>query len=165
MSTVYYAGDYTNPMPDLSNAGGLLVRPFWFQVATALAANDTVKLCRIPGSMGIQLIDIDVEVPALDTGSLIVLELGDNESATRFLTTTLAGSIGQTGVPGRIARGPANTTPGAGTGNLVFASVPRTYTADDDLVLTVQTGPSTGATGEVIFGWISYIQFGVTPLF
>lgn len=161
-----YADDYRYPMPDVSNSAGLVIRPFIFNVALQsnplLDTASTIKLCQIPGAMGIVLIGIVADIPQLETSSTnLVLELGDSVSASRFVTTTIMGTIGQ--AAGRINTESAATT-GSGTANAggVLGIFPLSYTANDDVILTVQTGPTTETTG-IIRGYIMYAQYGVGP--
>lgn len=147
----YVADDYTYPMPDASNSSGVVVRAFKFTVpSVGFAQNDTVKLCRIPGTMGIILVDFDIEVPDLDSDErpAIQLEVGDNDTAAKFVAASTFGQAAS-----RIAY----------QNNGVAGSIPVSYTAANDLVLTVQTGPATAATSGTITGWLQYVQFGLGP--
>ena len=159
------ANDYSYPMPEASNAGIVVARPFIFtlgaQANPLLSATSTIKLVRIPGSMGIVLLGYVFDVPDLDSSTNVVLQLGDSTAADTFTTTTLAGTIGQ--VAGRFNSGSAALA-GSNTINAgcVLGVLPKSYTADDDLILTIQAGPTTATTGT-IRGVITYSQFGVGP--
>lgn len=145
----YLADDYSYPMPENSNSSGVVVHPFIFTVpSVGLAQNDTIKLCRIPGTMGVVLLDFDIEVPALDTDNspAIQLEVGDNDDAAKFVAASTYGQAAS-----RIAY----------QNNGVPGSIPVSYTAWNDFVLTVETGPATAATSGTIKGWLQYVQFGV----
>ena len=179
MATVYYADNYATPIPSGPD-GAILAAPFIFTVSTALVLNDTIKLVQLnmgPSATGSEtaanaltaktggwiLYALRIDIPDLDSGTSLVFELGDSSSATRYVTTTLAGAIGQTA--GVISSfGPsipyAAATAAAG---VVAASLPARYFAQDDLILTVQTAPGTGLTGVAIQGYILYQQLGTSP--
>lgn len=146
----YLADDYSNPMPEASNSSSEVVRVFKFTIpAAGLATNDTIKLCIIPGTMGVVVLDFDIELPDIDTGGTALrLEVGDNTTAGRFV------AIGQYGTSaGRITY----------QANGVVNALPVSYTAADNLILTVETGPTQSATSGTIKGWLKYVQFGVGP--
>lgn len=150
----YLADNYSDPNPDASNSSSQVVRLFTFTIpAAGLATNDTIKLCQIPGTMGVVCLDFDIELPQIDTaqqngGPSLLLEVGDNATADRFVT---AGTYGR--VAGRITY----------QANGVVGSMPVSYTAMDNLILTVQTGPAQAATSGTVKGWLKYVQFGVGP--
>lgn len=160
-----YADDYRYPMPDVSNSGGMVVRPFIFnlanQVNPLLSATSTIKLVQIPGSMGIILYQIVADIPRMDSSTNVVCSLGDSTSASRFITTTIMGTVGR--VAGRINTSDPATT-GSNTVNAggVLGVLPLSYTANDDVILTFTAGPTTATTG-IIRGFILYSQFGVGP--
>lgn len=163
MATAYYADNYkTEPMCDGPGAGLVLARTFVFTVTAAFVVNDTVKLCPLQGASlpGFTLLGFVVDIPDLDSSTGIVLELGDDDTADRFVTTAAAGTIGQ--VAGRFSSFAAvgtgsNTVAGGG----VYGRLPVSYTANKSLILTVQTAPTTGATSGTIKGQILYSQFGI----
>lgn len=162
-----YADDYRKPMPEVSNSAGAVVRPFSFNLALQtnplLSATSTIKLVQIPGAMGIVLLGYVFDVPDMDTSTNLVFQLGDSTAADTFLTTTLFGTIGQ--AAGRVNSAGAATA-GSNTvlGGCVLGVLPKTYTSNDDLILTVQAGPTTATTG-IIKGYITYVQTGVGPAY
>jgi hypothetical protein len=156
MATVYLADNYFDPMPQASNAGGIeLTRPFIYTLTAAFIINDTIKLCPIPGSMGIILTEWMVLVPDLDSSTGVELQLGDTVSAAKFMA---ANTVGQAG--GRVyslLSGVAGVLPVAyrpdGT---------ATRRGDVDLILKVSTAPSgTAATTGTIKGYMRYVQYGL----
>jgi len=159
-----YADNYSDPMAEASVSGVVVVRPFLVNLATLanplFSATSTIKLCMLPGKNmpGFLLQSIWMDVPDMDSGSNVVLELGDNTTANLFVTTTEMGTIGQ--VAGRVS---SYAAVGGGGSNTVAAGValavlPKSYTADNDLLLTFTAGPSTATTG-IIRGFITYSQW------
>lgn len=141
---------------------------------------DKLYLCPLaPGNApGWMLLGILIDIPDVDAGSSFVLQLGDSVAADTFVTTTLAGTLGQSA--GRISSfGPVTifeveaTTEGMCAG-IVRGVLPKTYTPSsyatfathDDLILTAQTGAGTGTTGStvIIKGTIWYTQGGLNSL-
>lgn len=150
LGTNYQADNYSDPMPETSNSSSEVVRIFAFTIpAVGLAQNDTIKLCPIPGTMGVILVDFDIELPDIDTGGTALrLEVGDDSNADAFVATAQYGTSA-----GRIAY----------QLNGVAGALPISYTVADNLILTVQTGPTASATSGTIKGWLKYVQFGVGP--
>jgi len=152
MATVYLADDYGHPIPE-ALGGVMVVRAFTF-TNPILVVNDQIKLARIPGSFpSLIFLGFDIEVPDLDDSTGIVLRVGDSLAVDHFMTTTLCGTVGQS--PGRLCSFDA---PSPAAGGAVIGSLPTKYTADDDLILTVQAGPTTGTAGGLIRGYILYTQ-------
>jgi len=170
--TAYLADNYSIPM-STSADGALKTRPFIFTVSTALVVNDLIKLCPLGQfAPGFMLSALLIDIPDLDSGTSLVFQLGDSTAADRYMTTTLAGPIGQTA--GRISSfGPSITYAVALTGppavpqtaaGVVVQSLPALYDTPDALTLKVQTAPGTGLTGVAIKGQIWYAQLGQTGL-
>lgn len=164
MATVYYADNYTTPPPS-GPFGAIQAAPFKFSVKTAFIVNDTVKLVQLAsgGSPGFNLFGIQIWIPDLDSSTGLVFQLGDSTAADRYVTTTLAGALGQTA--GQISSfGPAIPYAAAtASAGVVFQSLPARYTDTDNLILKVQTAPTTGLTTVAITGFILYSQLGQSP--
>ena len=162
----YLADDYLDPMPQASNAGGIeICRNFSFNIATGLvkSANtvfpilaDTIKLCIIPGTMGIVVTDWFIDVPEMDGGTTVTWQLGDTTTVAKFMA---ANAVGQS--PGVVSM------PDDG----VLGVVPLAYKpdgtaarrGDKDLILTCSAGPGDATTG-IIKGWLRYVQYGIATL-
>ena len=148
MST-YLADNYTDPMPEVSSVGVTVCREFLFTVATALALNDIIKLCPFAKGMAVVLTDWFIDFPDLDSGGTAIrVQFGDSSTADKFLA---ASDIGTAAVK-RYMKADG-----------VAQSVPVEYAAgaDKDLRLTVSTGPTGGATGVAIRGWVKYHFSGI----
>jgi len=145
------ADNYLDPMPANPGVGVRLTREFEYLVATALALNDIIRLARLGRGLAIVLDEWWIDVPDLDTGTAILLQVGDNNTAAKFLA---ANTVGQAG--GKVS----SIVDGLAT------SIPVSYLAgaDDDFRITVSTGPTTGTTGVTIRGYIGYHYSGITPL-
>ncbi len=163
MATVYLADNYSSePTPEGSSSGIVVAKAFVFTITAAFVTNDTIKLCVLPGSFGIEFLGWRIEVPSLDSSTGLVLQLGDSTSATRFCASS---TVGRSSTAGRISSEEA--TVGA-----VLGSTPCTYKpdgtatngGDDNLILKIQTQASgTAATSGAIIGWAMWKQYGVTP--
>ena len=153
MATVYRADNYKDPMPANPGVGVTLTREFEFLVGTAFVVNDTVKLMPLAKGLAIVLQEWFLDVPDLDTNGspTIALQLGDNDSAAKFLA---ANTVGQTG-------GLRDSMEDG-----VAGSLPVSYAAgaDKDLVLKVSTAPATGATAVTIRGFARYHFSGIAPI-
>lgn len=140
----YLALGYTDPAYSSHMAGLAITREFKFTVGTALALNDLIKLARIPP--GVFLDELFIDVPDLDTGTAIVLQVGDNDTANNLVATT---TIGQAG--GRLD-----------IDDVAAGILPKKYTAANDLVVKVATGPTTGTTAVSFTGFMRYHYYGQT---
>ena len=160
MATLY-ANDYRiEPALSAAKAGTVVVRPFTYNQGSGLNTGDAVYLARIPGSAGVILLGFVIDFPALDSGGgkTFVAEIGDSSAADRYVTTTLAGSVGQSA--GRLA------SFFTGSAGAVLGSLPAKYapsSGDDNLILTAQTGVNTAVLSAVIRGVMWYTYYGVVP--
>lgn len=141
-----FADNYSVPMPGFPAVGVVLHREFAYAVAAALALNDILYLCKIPGAGAPLIIDeIYVDIPDLDTGAALALSMGDVATPGKFIAIQTA--IGQG--PGKFS-----------LANVVAGSLPVQYTTNENLIIKVTTGPGTGATGVTIKGWMEYHMIG-----
>ena len=148
----YLADNYTDPMPEAPGVGIEVTREFLFTVSIALLVTDIIKLCPFAKGMGVVLDNWFLDVPDLDGGANLMLQLGDTNTAARYMA---ANSVGQAG--GKVAM----------MANGVAQAVPVEYpvAADKDLRLTVQTAGS-AVTGVAIRGWVTYHFSGIrTPVY
>jgi hypothetical protein len=150
----YTADNYTHPVIDAPGVGISLIRTFKFTVATALALNDIIKLIPIQGLTEMELDEWFIDSADLDTGGspAILLQLGDTDTAARYMA---ANNVGQAG--GKVFS----------QSNGVAGALPAKYAAgaEKDIRLTVSTGPATGATAVVIRGWAKYHLTGIASVF
>lgn len=163
----YLADDYLDPMPQASNAGGIeLCRNFRINIATALTKSgntvfpyvgDTIKLCIIPGTMGILVTDWFLDVPDLDSGnSTVELKLGDDSTVDKFMVANTVGRAA--GKVYMLATGVLGVVPCAYKPDGTV-----TKRGDNNLILTCSA--SGDATTGVLKGWMRYVQYGVATLF
>lgn len=151
MATVYYADNYSVPMPNHPGVGVSIKREFLWTVIT-LIINDTIKLCRIPGAgTPIVITNFYIDIPDMDTSTGFVCDLGDNTTADKFVA---ASTVGQ--AAGKLSM----------DGDGVAAVLPMSYSTAQDFVLKVKTAASgTAATTGVIKGWLEFHYVGAsTPV-
>ena len=161
---------------------------FWAAFANpTFAVNDVLYLAQIPNYC--VLTDIFIDLPQLDTGTSLVLYVGDNVTTTNggvgsggyFKTTAAANS------PGTAASGNANliTPTYSSTTNLGYqhATLPYVYSITNTnvpvagqalgttatsapggiwLTLTVHTAANTATTTGSIYGYVRYSSLGST---
>ena len=165
----YYADNYSDAVPEIANALVPVVRPFVLNLAnlvaamtvnseTKIGAADKIYLAPIPGVQGIYLLDWDIIVPEMDTGSQFSFELGDSTAVARFLTTNTAGQT---------AGGHVYAAASGVLGALPCRYKPdgtATKLGDDAFIMTVVATPSTGTTTGIIKGWVKYCLYGTGPL-
>lgn len=157
MATAYLADDYATPSP--TTPGAFQARPFKFTNSVAFIINDTVKLAILDegNSPGFVFFAFVIEVPALDSSTGLLLDVGDSTSATKYVSSSV---VGRSSVNGRISSFDALTTTGVLSGKL-----PVSYTAQDYLLLTIHTAASgTATSGNLITGAIYYQQLGLSSL-
>ncbi len=199
LAAKFYADNYRIPMPTAPSGGVVMVRDFKFTVAATTpgtlistgaaclfdatagwVAGDKLYLCPLaPGDApGFQLLNILIDIPVMDSGTSLVLQLGDSVAADTYVTTTLAGALGQAASPGRISSFSAVTifeveattegmVAGCVRGSLPVSYNPAAYATpltQDNLILTAQTGGTTAALGVTIKGTIWYTQIGIAAL-
>jgi hypothetical protein len=119
--------------PIIDHSGGLTVVPFTFAPTVALVTNDIARLVKIP--LGATLIGFWFDGGVMGAATT-VFNVGDSGSATRFSTGVVASAVS------RISS--FDVLSAAATG-AAAGSLPRRYTAADDLRLTF----TTVATGTV----------------
>jgi hypothetical protein len=145
MATTYYANGYYNPAYSCSLAGVQICREFKFNVTVVNVINDLIKLAVIPA--GVMLDEFFLDVPDLDASTGIVLQLGDDTTPTKYVATS---TVGQAGGRMDLDDAPAG-------------ALPAKYTAANNLVLKVATGPTGALPAPVsITGWFKYHYFGAT---
>jgi hypothetical protein len=168
-----YADNYFDPIPEIPYAGAVVARWFAWTVvaATAPGTGDQVLLCRIPGSHGVLLLGIVIDIPQIDSGSGVVIKIGNRTTVDAYFTTTLTSTAGQ--AASRLSSFMIASPSGAVTGGSVIGSLPDAYApstsgsvllGNDDLVLTTSTGITTPVAGAVVRGYILYTQWGIKPV-
>lgn len=117
------------------NEGAILSATY--TLLAALVISDTIKMVKIP--KGMTVTDVELCSDDIDTNvtPLVTLDVGDSAGATTYLA---ASTVGQAG-------GRAKST-----------RKPKTYTADDYIIVNCAAAPATGVVGD-----ISVIVKGYNP--
>jgi hypothetical protein len=118
------------PFPD----GTVGVRKQTYSLTAALTVNDVIQM--IPVYAGEMVVELRLICDDLDTGTALVLDVGDGDDVDRYIDGT---TIGQTG--GTVAMGSGITT---------AKTMGHVYTADDTIDVLVAVAPGTGATSGTI---------------
>jgi len=170
MATVYNADTYADNQLDLAwSVAGTFIRPFQFNIATGTAntgfiINDTLNLCPIPYKNGVLVVGYEVEIPSLDTGTSVRLQLGDTNGTSgafqaTFFSTTQMGANGAgvfapvMGFDATTARAPVR---GVVPKQYSVSTLYTGYTAwpTINFQLKVITAPNTATTTGTIKGWL-----------
>lgn len=173
MATAYTADTYQDQQILTSwEVGNAFMRPFSFNIATntsnvGFVLNDTVKLCPISvgGKDDVLVVGYHVEVPSLDTGTSVTLDLGDtNGSSNAFQATFVSNqALGQNAAS---VLNPLMCFNGTTAAAPVRGKMPLQYTAANiystqgsafktiDFMLKIHTAPNTATTTGTIKGWL-----------
>ena len=109
-------------------SGQMGVRYSKFEATTALATSDVIQMVDV--FSGETVHDVVLKVDDLDTGTTLVLDVGDGGDTDRIIDGSTSGQAG----------GVDKTDAG-------FA--PYEYSSDDTIDITVQAGPAGGGTGTI----------------
>lgn len=132
---------YTSTMIDANQVytppvgGGVFVREVTFEAATALGLSDVIKM--LPVNKGERVVDLQLFTEDLDSGTTIVLDVGDGVDPDRYVDGS---TIGQTGGMVRMGQGVA----AAATFNMDY-----TYPAADTIDVTVAVAPTGDGLGKI----------------
>lgn len=152
MATAYKADNYGQPFTSSPFAGIEMVRDFLYTLTGAFVINDTIKLVAMKASSGLILDSFFIDVIDLDSNvsPAVKLDLGDTDTAAKFVSASTLGQSAAILIPGC-------------TG-YVAASLPVKYTADKDFILKINTAPATSATTGVLKGHIRYHNIGIATV-
>ena len=109
-------------------SGQMGVRYAKFEATTALALNDVIQMVDV--FAGETVHGVVLKVDDLDTGTALVLDVGDGADTDRIIDGSTSGQAG-----------------GVDKEDAAFA--PHTYTADDTIDILVQVAPGGGGTGTI----------------
>lgn len=109
-------------------SGQLGVRYAKFEATTAIALNDVIQMVDV--FAGETVHDVVLKVDDLDTGTTLVLDVGDGGDTDRIIDGSTSGQAG-------------------GVDKTDAAFGPHTYSADDTIDILVQVGPAGGGTGTI----------------
>ena len=109
-------------------SGAVGVRYASFEASTALALNDVIQAVDV--FSGETVHDVIIKTDDLDTGTTIVLDVGDGDDTDYYIDGS---TIGQAG----------------GTDEKDANVAPKEYSADDTIDILVQVAPTGGGTGTI----------------
>jgi len=109
-------------------SGAVGVRYAQFEASTALELNDVIQIVDV--FSGETVHDVIIKTDDLDSGTALVLDVGDGSDADYYIDGS---TVGQTG----------------GTDEKDANVAPRAYSADDTIDILVQVGPGGGGTGTI----------------
>lgn len=176
MATAYVADTFNDQQVFIPGIIGAFVRPFSFNLANTTGSvgfiiNDTVALTPIPylsGAGGVMVLGYRVNIPSLDTGTSVLVSIGDNNGsagafqATYYATksfgqnnTAVADSLcafnGTTTTPVLPVQTTSNVPRSYTTATPVATTTPYSYLA---FILKVTTAPNTATTTGLITGYL-----------
>lgn len=109
-------------------SGNIGVRYAKFEATTALALNDVIQIADV--FSGETVHDIIIKTDDLDTGTALVLDVGDGSDTDYYIDGSTVGQAG-------------------GTDEKDANVAPKEYSADDTIDILVQVAPGGGGTGTI----------------
>lgn len=109
-------------------SGAVGVRYASFEASTALALNDVIQAVDV--FSGETVHDVIIKTDDLDTGTTIVLDVGDGSDTDYYIDGSTVGQAG-------------------GTDEKDANVAPKEYSADDTIDILVQAAPTGGGTGTI----------------
>ena len=109
-------------------SGAIGVRYAKFEASTALALNDVIQIVDV--FSGETVHDVIIKTDDLDTGTALVLDVGDGSDADYYIDGSTVGQAG-------------------GTDEKDANVAPKEYSADDTIDILVQVAPGGGGTGTI----------------
>lgn len=109
-------------------SGALGVRYASFEASTALALNDVIQIVDV--FSGETVHKVVIKTDDLDTGTTIVLDVGDGSDPDYYIDGSTVGQAG-------------------GSDEIDANVAPREYSADDTIDILVQAAPTGGGTGTI----------------
>lgn len=135
MATTYSSDKVASTVQAVAGVG-LHVVYAEYEAATALVLDDVIQMVKVP--KGATVVELILAVDDLDSGTDLVLDVGDGSDDDRYI---LGSTIGQAGGLARLGAGiTAATTPSAFN---------YEYTAEDTIDVHVDTAPAGGGTGTI----------------
>lgn len=116
-----------------------------YEASVALVLDDIIQMVKVPA--GATVLDVRLTVDDCDSGSGLVLDVGDGDDDDRYILGT---TIGQGGGTVRLGSGITGAT--AATNSL------HTYSAEDTIDIHVDTAPAGGGTGTLTLMVIYTLQ-------
>ena len=113
-------------------SGAIGVRYASFEASTALALNDVIQIVDV--FSGETVHDVVIKTDDLDTGTALVLDVGDGSDTDYYIDGSTVGQAG-------------------GTDEKDANVAPKEYSADDTIDILVQVAPGGGGTG-IIECWV-----------
>ena len=109
-------------------SGAIGVRYASFEASTALALNDVIQIVDV--FSGETVHDVIIKTDDLDTGTALVLDVGDGSDTDYYIDGSTVGQAG-------------------GTDEKDANVAPKEYSADDTIDILVQVAPGGGGTGTI----------------
>ena len=109
-------------------SGAIGVRYAKFEASTALALNDVIQIVDV--FSGETVHDVIIKTDDLDTGTALVLDVGDGSDADYYIDGSTVGQAG-------------------GTDEKDANVAPKEYSADDTIDILVQVAPGGGGKGTI----------------
>lgn len=109
-------------------SGALGVRYASFEATTALVLNDVIQIVDV--FSGETVHKVVIKTDDLDTGTTIILDVGDGSDVDYYIDGSTVGQAG-------------------GTDEIDANVAPKEYSADDTIDILVQTAPTGGGTGTI----------------
>ena len=109
-------------------SGAIGVRYASFEASTALALNDVIQIVDV--FSGETVHDVTIKTDDLDTGTALVLDVGDGSDTDYYIDGSTVGQAG-------------------GTDEKDANVAPKEYSADDTIDILVQVAPGGGGTGTI----------------
>lgn len=124
----------TTPQPFFGGGVGNY-KQFSISIPSTLTSGDVFQLARVPKNATV--LDVYVQMPDVDSGSSITLDLGYGDNTNAFAAASTTGRTG-----------------GVIRSSSVEAA-PITFTTSDTIDLVVNAAPATGVAGTAT-GWVLY---------
>jgi len=109
-------------------SGALGVRYASFEASTALALNDVIQIVDV--FSGETVHKVVIKTDDLDTGTTIILDVGDGSDVDYYIDGSTVGQAG-------------------GADEIDANVAPKEYSADDTIDILVQTAPTGGGKGTI----------------
>lgn len=173
MATAYNSDTYQDIQLDAPwGSAQIFSRDFSFNIANTtnaagFALNDTLNLCPIPyksGGYGVMVVGYRVEIPSLDTGTSVKIQLGDTNAASNAFQATFLSTSGALGENAASVLDPTMCFSGTTAVAPVRGVLPKQYLASAvyttqgstfpviNFQLKITTAPNTPTTTGTIKG-------------
>lgn len=134
MASLYKTGLAESNSGFVGPGGGVVyVREATYAITGAMVVDDVIQM--VPVAKGERLVDLQVVLEDFDTGTALVVDVGDGDDVDRYVDGS---TIGQTGGLVRLGQGIAT--------DAAAIAVSRLYTAADTIDVYIAVAPGTPVT-------------------